>query len=92
MHSCKLNAAKAVHCTLENDRPRRFVSSFLFNHVLEAIVTYRKFVKLLRIDDTSIHLYIYICFTEHCPRSIEITCLLKLLVDLITAGCYLPLP
>jgi len=34
------------------------------NHTLESIVTYRKFVTLLRIDDTSVHLYICTCFRK----------------------------
>ena len=58
--SCTLWTQHREHCTLEKYRARRSVSSLLFNHVLEVTVTYRKFVRLLRIDDTSIHLYIYI--------------------------------
>ena len=34
------------------------------NRVLDSIVNVTKFVKTLRMHDTSDHLYIYTCFTE----------------------------
>ena len=63
----------AASCTFANSAQRRQFTVFRkmteldvlsVNHTLESIVTYRKFVTLLRIDDTSVHLYICTCFRK----------------------------
>ena len=66
-----LSAAKAVHCTSENHRARHFVGSLLCNHVWRLLWRTESLLSFKNRWYINSPLYIYICFAEHCPRSLN---------------------